>query len=497
MRSIITYCLVFICVNTYAQQRCHTDSYHASLMSDASYAKTFNKLSDQIYHQPQAEINCTSPILIPVAVHFGANIDASNPACLLDKIDEQLRVVNDDFAGINFETNDYKTLAANCPLNFPISALGEGSCIQFVLATKDHPSCEPPGNLLDGKAITIGKHAWPSAPCWTGYFNIFVVDTLSLLGIAELAGGSNPDGNGIVVHASAFGGAGSTCTSGAALDNYINYGLGRTVTHEAGHYFGLRHTFDGCNNGDFIDDTPDQSSFNLNCPSVDMMTCSSDANNSCNTQDFFFNFLDYVDDPCMWMFTEDQNQVMHNTAMVGNFKTTAIEPSLQYKIKYVDKNGNPSIAPVGTQVYLKSITDPSVSLSLNNYITDGLLNYPISNLSGIDQPYLTFVNNDLSVIGDGLSALDIILIRKHILDLTPFTNPYKILAADVNDSQSLSAVDIISLRKVILDINTSFPKDVYNFYIQECSDCQDLPLSNTANVLSELNVVVVKTGDVN
>lgn len=499
MRSFLILWLAFICLfpTVEAQHRCHTDAYHAEQLQDAGFAENFKNVSNQIYNQDLVELSCNNPILVPVAVHFGANIDNSNPACLLDKIDEQLRVLNDDFAGINQEVADYKNLAAQCGANFPLSALGTGSCIQFILASKDHPSCEPAGNLIDNKAITIGKHAWPTAPCWSGYLNIFVIDTFSQLGLAPLAGGANPNGNGILVHASAFGGKNSSCTSGAALDNYINYGLGRTVTHEVGHYFGLKHIFDGCGSGDSVADTPSQSDFNLNCPTVDPNTCSSNANNSCSTQDFFFNFLDYVDDPCMWMFTEGQNQVMHNTAMLGTFKTTSIEPELTYKINFLDKSENLIAAPTGTQILLKSSTDPNINIDLSSYLNDGILSYPVSNLSGIDQPYLSFYNNESNLLQNSLTAIDLVLIQKHILNLQPFTNPYVLLASDVNASQTTSAIDIISIRKVILGLNTSFPKDVFHFYIQECGDCQQLQLSNAANVLSELNVVVVKTGNVN
>jgi len=119
------------------------------------------------------------------------------------------------------------------------------------------------------------------------------------------------------ITSSAFGGDGSSCTSGAGIDNNTIYNLGRTGTHEAGHYFGLDHIFDGCSDGDDIADTPDQATENFGCPTSDVSNCTSTSENTCGTQDFYFNYMDYVNDDCMYMFTEMQGQRMYNTALLA------------------------------------------------------------------------------------------------------------------------------------------------------------------------------------
>ena len=58
---------------------------------------------------------------------------------------------------------------------------------------------------------------------------------------------------------------------------------------------------------------------------------------------------------------------------------------------------------------------------------------------------------------NGVTTFDIIRIQRHILGTLPLVNPYKILAADVNDSGIISTLDIIQLRKLILGINTFIP----------------------------------------
>ena len=68
---------------------------------------------------------------------------------------------------------------------------------------------------------------------------------------------------------------------------------------------------------------------------------------------------------------------------------------------------------------------------------------------------------------NGVSTLDLILINKHILGLDTLDSPYKILAADVNDSKSVSMFDIIELRKLILGVYSELPnRDSWGFVLK-------------------------------
>ena len=92
-----------------------------------------------------------------------------------------------------------------------------------------------------------------------------------------------------------------------AMNGAVN--KGRTATHEIGHWLNLMHIWgdnSGCSNtqriSDFVLDTPPSSSSNFGCPSG-IKRCAANP----YSQDMYMNFMDYVDDSCMVMFTQLQN----------------------------------------------------------------------------------------------------------------------------------------------------------------------------------------------
>jgi len=60
---------------------------------------------------------------------------------------------------------------------------------------------------------------------------------------------------------------------------------------------------------------------------------------------------------------------------------------------------------------------------------------------------------------NGISTYDLVLISQHILGIAQLDSPYKMIAADVNNSGTITSYDMVELRKLILFINTEFPSN--------------------------------------
>ncbi|MEN0048494.1 MAG: T9SS type A sorting domain-containing protein, partial [Bacteroidota bacterium] len=109
---------------------------------------------------------------------------------------------------------------------------------------------------------------------------------------------------------------------------------------------------------------------------------------------------------------------------------------------------------------------------------------------------------------NGVTTFDLVQISKHILNIEPFTDPYRIIAADVNNSGSVTTFDMIALRKVILGIDQNFANNTSwrfipaDFVFDDPSNplADDFPEYMSVNDLQEdyqMDFVAIKVGDVN
>jgi len=108
---------------------------------------------------------------------------------------------------------------------------------------------------------------------------------------------------------------------------------------------------------------------------------------------------------------------------------------------------------------------------------------------------------------DGVTTLDLVLIQQHLLEIKKLDNPYKVIAADINNSESISAADLLQLRKLILGIYSELPSnDSWRFVdaSYEFADNNDpFPFDEKLNMETmnadymDADFVAVKIGDVN
>jgi len=162
--------------------------------------------------------------------------------------------------------------------------------------------------------------SWPR----TKYVNIWVVNSIDLgssgqgtvLGYAyKPSPGQSTTYDGIVIRHDRMGRIGSSVSKG------------RTLTHEMGHYLGLDHPFKGgCFQGDNCADTPPVDEASFGCD----LTANTCSNDNPNLPDQIENYMDYADDNCMNMFTDDQKAIMRsslNSAALRGYLITATNAS--------------------------------------------------------------------------------------------------------------------------------------------------------------------------
>jgi hypothetical protein len=234
-------------------------------------------------------------IIIPVAVHFP---DATTPTtCLRASAQNQVDLLNLDYNGLNSDISQWTSARSFYP-NVNTGSLD----VRFVLANQNHPAGT---GLVNGDlAVTFGTDFLGGADAdstWSGYLNLVCRNAGSgILGYSPL-GGSPSNGQTVVISLSSFG-------SGAGCTGYVPrspYHLGRTLTHELGHFFNLDHTFAGCTNtscttqGDKVCDTPPSNASVGGCPAAGGTT-------KCSVKTLTMNYMDYTNDACMYMFTAGQ-----------------------------------------------------------------------------------------------------------------------------------------------------------------------------------------------
>lgn len=333
-KSLFTFSgILLMIVSSFAQyvsRNCKTVEYNAiqrthypSLPSIQEFEEDFAKKIKE-YQQKTKNRSLPELITIPIIFHIIHDNQPVGSATNVSQalINAQLEEVNNDFRKIAGTAGDGN---------------GVDTEIEFCLAV-----VAPDGTLLSEPGINrinaLSK-GWDSSEYCDGddtgyidlvvkpqsiwnpelYYNIWVMELDCAGGYAEFPVNSGLDGlgdehfaliDGAVI---AFESVGSSTMPNPDGGDFPN---GKTLVHELGHGFGLRHIWgDGnCNQDDFCDDPPRANGDTEGCPNKN--TCDDTLyGNPTDPDDQVENYMDYSYDACLNMFTQDQKDRMQTIFM--------------------------------------------------------------------------------------------------------------------------------------------------------------------------------------
>jgi hypothetical protein len=281
-----------------------TTMAHNQLMMEAYPA--FRRLLSELESETRARLAepqafaADEPVTIPVVIHVVWRTDAENISDA--QIASQMDVLNADYAATNPDRASipsvWQGLSIDSGVQFRLTSIGpDGAPHSGINRVQTNVS----GFSTDDgvkSAATGGADAWPAEI----YLNLWVCNLGGgVLGYAQFPGGP-PSTDGVVIGYRYFG------VGGSAVQPFDR---GRTATHEVGHWLNLRHIWgdtEDCTGSDFVADTPGQRLPNYNEPSFPSISCNNGPNG-----DMFMNYMDYVDDVAMFMFTSGQVARMRAT----------------------------------------------------------------------------------------------------------------------------------------------------------------------------------------
>jgi chitodextrinase len=399
MKRKITLALMclFMVVTAFSQQNQTQVKRTCGVMEDLEYRKskdpnlqnrmdqiekfTLSKIQDLENRQGKIEGEI---ITIPVVVHVLYTNSTNNisDAQILSQID----VLNKDFRRQNTDKTNKWAQAADTQIEFAMAKIDPSGNATTAITRKQVSSSDwgtkyKAYNAMKSSA-SGGVDPWNTAE----YLNMWIVPKMTntspagdrtILGFAQFPGGDASTDGLVMIH-DAFGSTGTLNPS---------FNLGRTTTHEIGHFFNLRHIWGdgGCGVDDFVADTPESDAANYGCKTGHV---------SCGTEDMVQNYMDYSDDACMNLFTLGQKNRMRAVLEAGGARRS---------LALSNKADAPAVcnATVPTGVNTSSVTATGATVS---WTTISGATYDVRYKAVTSSSWKTVASSSNSVVLSGLSA---------------------------------------------------------------------------------------------
>ncbi len=367
-------------------KRCGTDEVlknfrklHPNAETDAQFETwlTSKKLA-------MRESGTQSVVTLPVVFHIihSGEVVGSGTNISQALIHQQILQLNKDFANLS---NSPYTVATNANIQF---ALAQTDPSGTILAQPGIDRIIYSAKTFTPPPYTVGyanasnnylENTIKPNTSWdpNRYVNIWVLEMeAGILGIASFPGSSGLQGLPSSEAAPSAGIAvGPTTVGSIAMPNNPafcgQYTKGKTLTHEMGHFLGLRHIWGDANCGnDYCGDTPVHQTDNSGVPSHPKA-------NSCGTLDEMFeNYMDYTDDVILNTFTANQVARMQTVLANSPYRNTLATSTVGLvpvtgtnRLAFYDCNGSLTVSETGSAGTSSRYTDYSFTLNVEDKAT--------------------------------------------------------------------------------------------------------------------------------
>lgn len=381
-------------VITFTKRGCGTPA------PSAEWDAWFNQKVDEFKANNPSEKSQMANYTIPVIVHVihGGQPVGTFPNLAQAQINSQLTVLNQDFASAGLNVGNLPAVFAPAKANTNVTfcmavknptggILAEPGIERINYTSKGWSNPTSFGSAAAFQAYVDGTIKPGSIWNPSFYMNIWITDeaaAVGLLGYATfpigtglvgITGNGTATTDGLWCYSAAFGSS-SIYPAGSYSPPYDK---GRTAVHEIGHWVGLRHIWgDGTCATDYCNDTPPGQTANYNCPvhPYKLGTCAGNT-----TGEMFQNFMDYTDDACMYIFTNDQRTRIQTAMSLGTYRSqltassvtlcslAAATPTSNFALQAtgcqsaaITPTNNSSGAPTPTYVWS---TTPTVGVTYN------------------------------------------------------------------------------------------------------------------------------------